>query len=374
MARFTMLSLLLVTCIFSLVPSSQAGPACARRNSGSGRCSSRCNGKWGYPGRVMGSNPWGPVMTKGSTDLNDVLTKACKVKSSSSVSSSSAAATTTGAPVNVGGALPVFATSGSAVITTSSPPASPKPSSISSELPSSSSSFSSIHSTPASHALKVTSSSKAPEPVPTKESPKPAPPPPSPSPEQPKTSSKEPEPTPEPTPEPKTTTSAPAPKPTTSSVPVQNDTPPSSGATSSSDIQQYLSAHNTIRAQHGASALTWSDNLASKAQQWANNCVFKHSGGSLGPFGENLAAGTGSAYGIAEAVKSWTDEVSEYDSSNPQPSHFTQVVWKASTQVGCAVQSCNGIFDASFGPAKFYVCEYSPQGNVIGEFAQNVQA
>ncbi len=81
MARVAVLSLLLATLFFTLIPSSFAGPACARRNSGSGRCSSRCKGKWGYPGRVMGSNPWGPVMTKGSTDLNDVLTKACKVKS-----------------------------------------------------------------------------------------------------------------------------------------------------------------------------------------------------------------------------------------------------------------------------------------------------
>jgi uncharacterized protein YkwD len=134
-----------------------------------------------------------------------------------------------------------------------------------------------------------------------------------------------------------------------------------------------LSAHNSVRAQHGASDLTWSDNLASKAQQWANNCKFEHSGGSLGPFGENLAAGTGDSYGISSAVKSWTDEVSSYNSNNPQPSHFTQVVWKASTQVGCAVQSCNGIFASSFGEAKFFVCEYSPQGNVIGQFAENVQ-
>ncbi|KAI0815183.1 CAP domain-containing protein [Irpex lacteus] len=375
MARVAVLSLLLATLFFILIPSSFAGPACARRNSGSGRCSSRCKGKWGYPGRVMGSNPWGPVMTKGSTDLNDVLTKACKVKSSSSAISSSAATTATGAPVNVGGALPIFSSSSAAVITPSTPTATPEPSSVTSV-----SSSSSVHASPASHALKVTSSSKAPEPTPTTESQKPAPPPPSPSPEQEKTSSKEPEPSPEPkpspTPSPKPkTTPAPSPTPSPSPSPApQKDDPPSSGATSGSDIQQYLSAHNTVRAQHGASALTWSDNLASKAQQWANNCVFQHSGGSLGPFGENLAAGTGSSYGIASAVKSWTDEVSEYDSSNPQPSHFTQVVWKASTQVGCAVASCNGIFDASFGLAKFYVCEYSPQGNVIGEFAQNVQA
>ncbi|KAF7791926.1 hypothetical protein EIP86_002952 [Pleurotus ostreatoroseus] len=143
----------------------------------------------------------------------------------------------------------------------------------------------------------------------------------------------------------------------------------SDSSTSSSDIQQYLTAHNTVRAQHGASALTWSDELASKAQQWANGCKFQHSGGSLGPFGENLAAGTGSSYDIAAAVKSWTDEVSEYDPNNPVPSHFTQVVWKASTQVGCAEAQCSGIFAASFGLAKYFVCEYSPQGNVIGEFA-----
>ncbi|KAI0073539.1 PR-1-like protein [Panus rudis PR-1116 ss-1] len=143
---------------------------------------------------------------------------------------------------------------------------------------------------------------------------------------------------------------------------------------SDSDVQQYLSAHNTVRAQHGAAPLTWSNEAAAKAQEWANRCVFKHSGGTLGPFGENLAAGTGDSYDIATAIKSWTDEVSQYNSNNPQPSHFTQVVWKGTTQVGCAVQLCDGIFPANFGKAKFFVCEYTPQGNIIGQFAQNVQA
>jgi len=134
-----------------------------------------------------------------------------------------------------------------------------------------------------------------------------------------------------------------------------------------------LTAHNSVRANHGAAALTWSDDLASKAQQWANGCKFQHSGGTLGRFGENLAAGTGSSYGISQAIKSWTDEVSEYDANNPQFSHFTQVVWKGSKQVGCAVQACDGIFSSQFGKAKYYVCEYFPAGNVIGQFAQNVQ-
>jgi uncharacterized protein YkwD len=54
---------------------------------------------------------------------------------------------------------------------------------------------------------------------------------------------------------------------------------------SSADIAAYLSAHNTVRSQHGANALTWSDKLSSAAQTWANGCKFVHSGGQLGPFG-----------------------------------------------------------------------------------------
>ncbi|KAG6842509.1 hypothetical protein C0991_000035 [Blastosporella zonata] len=171
-----------------------------------------------------------------------------------------------------------------------------------------------------------------------------------------------------------TITTATHPKPTTSTAAAAASTAfasssSASDSTSSSDIQAYLSGHNTVRAQHGAVALTWSDDLASAAQSWANKCVFEHSGGSLGPYGENIAAGTGSSYNIQTAIKSWTDEVSEYDPSNPVASHFTQVVWKGTTQVGCAVQSCDGIFSASYGKAKYYVCEYSPQGNILGEFA-----
>ncbi|KAI0246448.1 PR-1-like protein [Lactifluus subvellereus] len=134
----------------------------------------------------------------------------------------------------------------------------------------------------------------------------------------------------------------------------------------------YLSAHNKIRAQHGAAPLTWNEKLSGLAKQWADKCVFKHSGGSLGPYGENLAVGSGD-FTIAKAIKLWTDEASKYDPKNPQPSHFTQVVWKSTTQVGCAVQSCNDIMGSGSGLANFYVCEYNPQGNVIGEFGKNVQ-
>ncbi|KAJ7225808.1 CAP domain-containing protein, partial [Mycena pura] len=135
---------------------------------------------------------------------------------------------------------------------------------------------------------------------------------------------------------------------------------------SNADVQAYLNAHNTIRAQHGAVDVKWDNDAATKAQEWADKCLNKHSGGTLGPLGENLAAGTG-VYTIPQAVKDWTDEVSEYNPNSPQASHFTQVVWKATTLIGCAVQTCDGIF-AGFGAAQYYVCEYSQQGNVEGEF------
>ncbi|KAF8605203.1 PR-1-like protein [Ceratobasidium sp. AG-I] len=166
-----------------------------------------------------------------------------------------------------------------------------------------------------------------------------------------------------------------APKPTPTPTPEPSPSPsPAASVSSSSGVAAYLDPHNAARAEHGAAPLSWSDDLAAAAQRWANNCVFEHSGGSLGPYGENLAAGSGE-YSPGSGVKAWVNEAPEYSSSNPVPSHFTQVVWKATTQVGCAVASCNlSNFDQQFWPVKFHVCEYSSAGNVIGQFAANVQA
>ncbi|KAF6766375.1 PR-1-like protein [Ephemerocybe angulata] len=144
-----------------------------------------------------------------------------------------------------------------------------------------------------------------------------------------------------------------------------------SAAPTPSDIQSYLDGHNVIRRTHGAVDLVWDQTLSDAAQRWVNNCRFEHSGGSVGPYGENLAAGSGS-FGIRAAIKLWTDEASQYNPSNPVPSHFTQVVWKSTNKVGCAVQTCTGIFPNNV-VAQFYACEYSPPGNVIGQFPQNVQ-
>jgi hypothetical protein len=39
-----------------------------------------------------------------------------------------------------------------------------------------------------------------------------------------------------------------------------------------------------------------------------------------------------------------------FDPAHPVASHFTQVVWKSTKQVGCALtEGCSGIFDPKFG-------------------------
>ena len=58
----------------------------------------------------------------------------------------------------------------------------------------------------------------------------------------------------------------------------------------------------------------------------------------------------------------------QFDPHHSVSSHFTQVVWKSTTELGCAVSTCGHIFPDQ-GPAVLYVCLYSPAGNVLGEIA-----
>ena len=131
--------------------------------------------------------------------------------------------------------------------------------------------------------------------------------------------------------------------------------------------QEALTAHNQSRAQHCVPPLAWSDQLAATAQSWANRCAFEHSSNGLG---ENLAIGTTGAFPPASQVRSWYNEINDYDFANGQSrtgqavGHFTQVVWRSTTQVGCGVATCGG--------QDLLVCNYSPAGNFGGQYVQNV--
>jgi hypothetical protein len=71
------------------------------------------------------------------------------------------------------------------------------------------------------------------------------------------------------------------------------------------------------------------------------------------------------------------DEVRMYNFNNPGFSsatgHFTQVVWRSSSTIGCAVQACNnGLGGTGWPRGSLVVCRYSPAGNVLGSFQTNV--
>ncbi|KAL3417816.1 SCP-like extracellular protein [Phlyctema vagabunda] len=137
----------------------------------------------------------------------------------------------------------------------------------------------------------------------------------------------------------------------------------SSQYTSDSTFQSsILDAHNFYRAQHNASDLSWNDTSADFAQDWSDECNFRHSGG---PTGENLAAGYANA---SASVDAWGLEREEYNFNSPgfseETGHFTQLVWGNTTSVGCARSSCQG---DNGTPGWYVVCEYYPPGNIVGQ-------
>ena len=123
---------------------------------------------------------------------------------------------------------------------------------------------------------------------------------------------------------------------------------------------QVLDKHNEVRAKHCAPAMTWDEEIAKAAQAWSDMCVFEHDSNNSN--GENMARGSEDPVGM------WYAEIANYDFAAPgfaaQTGHFTQVVWRGSTKLGCGRTMC------PMGVT--YVCRYAAAGNFTGQYEQNV--
>lgn len=136
-----------------------------------------------------------------------------------------------------------------------------------------------------------------------------------------------------------------------------------------------LNAHNYYRRIHHVGPLVLNRKLCRIAEIYSRNLAYSigalhHSENTYEgkKLGENLYSCTGKEATGEMATKSWYDEIKDYDYSgffSSDTGHFTQVVWKATKEVGFGKTiDKNG--------KSYVVANYFPCGNTFGTFDVNV--
>ena len=141
------------------------------------------------------------------------------------------------------------------------------------------------------------------------------------------------------------------------------------------EMKGMLEAHNAYRSELGLNKLEWSNILAENSLIWANflkkecSTNLRHSPKKIRKeFGENLAMYSNKIASASDVVDYWATEKECFDfksrkcvNNNFQCGHYTQIIWKNTVKVGCAVVLCND--------KQIWVCQYDPAGNWFGEEA-----
>jgi len=153
------------------------------------------------------------------------------------------------------------------------------------------------------------------------------------------------------------------------------------------DMRDVLDIHNRERALVGFPLLTWSDSLAAEAQNWANHLATL--GIVCGPQGcqppaphgannENIALGYvfPAEFGRtspANYTQGWADEKVQYNAGQRSGlgiGHYTAMVWKTTSEVGCGFVAGAVPDDLGRGGGTdFLVCRYNPPGSNVASQA-----
>lgn len=137
-----------------------------------------------------------------------------------------------------------------------------------------------------------------------------------------------------------------------------------------------LKLHNQARHHFGVAPVAWSEQLAAEAmghaQYMARTGFYGHdqTPGRRKKMGENLWRGQRGVFSYDVMVQVMVDEVRYFrpghfpnNSVNGNwlaVSHYTQIVWPTTTEIGCAL--------ASSATTDFFVCRYAPTGNKDGVY------
>jgi pathogenesis-related protein 1 len=131
--------------------------------------------------------------------------------------------------------------------------------------------------------------------------------------------------------------------------------------------REMLAAHSEVRRKVGVPPLKWSDKLAARAEEWAKTLAATGASKMQGIPGQNIGytAPPGHAKG-ADVVAAWSAEASNYDHEKNacvdpklRCNHYTQVVWRESSNLGCAT--------ARDAQRDIWVCDYDPPGNNVAK-------
>jgi uncharacterized protein YkwD len=152
-------------------------------------------------------------------------------------------------------------------------------------------------------------------------------------------------------------------------------------------IDEFVAAHNQARSgplnpppSPPLPPVSWDPVLADVAYNYLSGCpggggsLVDHNANRTSDYaalggsdyvGENIFASTGAGAAPADALATWMGEASSYDYNTNNitaAGHYTQVVWRASVRIGCAIFDC-----PAFTYHDTILCDYAPGGNISGQ-------